>query len=83
MSWFCCCQKKDEREHEKDNIIDCPRCHRPMIKKSSMGVTIDKCERCNGIWLDRGEIENIISKLEMKQKSHKDKKINTNKKIRR
>ncbi|MFH0869798.1 MAG: zf-TFIIB domain-containing protein [archaeon] len=64
MGWFCCGQKKDEKNQKKDEIIGCPRCHRHMVKKSSMGVTIDKCERCDGIWLDGGEIENIISKLE-------------------
>ena len=46
-----------------DKVIRCPRCAVQMQKKSRQGVTIDKCRKCGGIWLDKGEIENIASKL--------------------
>lgn len=86
MGWFCCCREKDRKDEKEkgkdriDSIIDCPRCHGPMVKKSSMGVTIDKCERCDGIWLDGGEIENIISRIEgQKELKDHDNKDNSSK----
>ena len=53
---------------EDDPIIDCPRCHVPMIKRTRMGVTIDKCKKCEGIWLDGGEIDNILFKIDEERK---------------
>jgi len=28
------------------------------------GVTIDRCARCRGIWLDRGELEKLIARAD-------------------
>lgn len=70
MSWFRCKQKEDE----EDPIINCPRCDKPMIKQTQMKVTIDKCKKCDGIWLDGGEIEKILEKIQEEQKKFKAKK---------
>ena len=43
--------------------LSCPKCSKPMIKKTKAGVTIDKCASCGGIWLDKGEIFKIIRKV--------------------
>jgi ribosomal protein L37AE/L43A len=43
--------------------IECPRCKVKMAKKSRQDVTIDKCLKCGGIWLDKGEIFHILQKL--------------------
>ncbi len=40
---------------------ECPICHIDMLEKPKYGVMIDICPRCNGIWLDRGELQKIIS----------------------
>lgn len=50
--WF----KKKLRE-EVD--LDCPRCFEPMKKVKKHDVIIDVCERCQGMWLDDGEIEKL------------------------
>ena len=43
--------------------MDCPRCHDvPLLEVDRDGVTIDRCERCRGIWLDRGELEKLIAR---------------------
>ncbi|MEZ4402115.1 MAG: zf-TFIIB domain-containing protein [Kofleriaceae bacterium] len=43
--------------------MDCPRCNdAPLIELDRDGVTIDRCERCRGIWLDRGELEKLTAK---------------------
>jgi Zn-finger nucleic acid-binding protein len=77
MSWFCCAKKK---EVKNDKIINCPRCKFPMIKKSRMGVTIDKCGKCEGIWLDSGEIEKILMKIQEEQKKFMEKQKKVQKK---
>ena len=43
----------------------CPRCNKPTLEeKDRDGITIDVCELCRGIWLDRGELERLIAKAE-------------------
>jgi len=52
---------------KKDKVLNCPKDQTPMIKLTSKGVTIDKCEKCGGIWLDKGEMRRIISNVEAYQ----------------
>jgi hypothetical protein len=33
-----------------------------MIELDRNGITIDRCDRCRGIWLDRGELEKMIAR---------------------
>ncbi len=35
----------------------CPRDGTTMVAKQSSHVTIDQCPTCEGIWLDKGELE--------------------------
>ena len=35
----------------------CPRCNVSMVAKQRASVTIDQCPQCEGIWLDKGELE--------------------------
>jgi uncharacterized protein len=43
----------------------CPRCNKPTLEeKDRDDVTIDVCQLCRGIWLDRGELERLIAKAE-------------------
>ncbi len=47
--------------HEEKSM-NCPRCHdAPLHELDRDGVTIDRCERCRGIWLDRGELEKLLA----------------------
>ena len=65
---------KKVRYDEHDPEINCPRCGVSMIKKTRHSVTIDKCKKCDGIWLDGGEIEKILIKINEEQKKFKKKK---------
>ncbi|MBK9034573.1 MAG: zf-TFIIB domain-containing protein [Myxococcales bacterium] len=43
--------------------MNCPRCNdSSLLELDRDGVTIDRCERCRGIWLDRGELEKLIGR---------------------
>jgi Zn-finger nucleic acid-binding protein len=41
--------------------IICPKCHAAMRTYERNGVHIDQCTDCRGIFLDRGELEHLIS----------------------
>jgi Zn-finger nucleic acid-binding protein len=42
----------------------CPIDGKDMRKETVEGVTIDHCPQCHGIWLDRGELDTIKSRIE-------------------
>ncbi len=42
--------------------MQCPRCESTSLTEMDRdGVTIDRCDRCRGIWLDRGELEKLVA----------------------
>lgn len=40
--------------------MTCPKCGGAMHTRSRNGVTIEQCTGCHGIFLDRGELEQLI-----------------------
>ncbi|WP_289848614.1 TFIIB-type zinc ribbon-containing protein [Actinoallomurus spadix] len=38
----------------------CPKCHGPMQTYDRHGIHIEQCSGCGGIFLDRGELEQIV-----------------------
>ena len=40
----------------------CPKCGASLIEMHFKGIEIDKCSRCQGIWLDCGELERMLLK---------------------
>lgn len=40
--------------------IVCPRCADVMHRVERSGVTIDRCSRCGGVFLDRGELQALL-----------------------
>jgi hypothetical protein len=61
----------DYSNNSNNSIIKCPRCNVPMQKKTRDGVTIDKCNKCGGIWLDKGEIDSIAKRMNDHQRKTK------------
>ncbi|MEU5563143.1 zf-TFIIB domain-containing protein [Micromonospora musae] len=41
--------------------LTCPKCHGEMRQYERSGVVIDQCGECRGIFLDRGELENLFA----------------------
>lgn len=48
---------------------DCPNCKTPMAITSYEGISVDTCNTCKGVWLDRGELEKIKEKIEDESQS--------------
>jgi PAT family beta-lactamase induction signal transducer AmpG len=40
----------------------CPKCRSDMDLIEYEGIEVDRCSRCNGIWFDQGEIEQLQNK---------------------
>jgi uncharacterized protein with PIN domain len=40
----------------------CPRCDGTLKESKVEDVTIDTCEKCGGVWLDSGELEQLTKK---------------------
>ncbi len=58
---------KDEKEA---NYMKCPSCTETVLSMSERnGIEIDFCPSCRGVWLDRGELDKIISKAVSEQES--------------
>ena len=46
---------------ERTVTMDCPRCTGKLHAEEYDQVNIDRCDTCGGIWLDAGELEQIIA----------------------
>lgn len=43
--------------------MKCPRCETTgLAERDRDGVTADYCRECRGLWMDRGELENLLSR---------------------
>ena len=40
--------------------MDCPSCKTELKAATRHGVLIDICPECRGVWVARGEIENLL-----------------------
>ena len=38
----------------------CPKCGAALVTVPYRGVELDKCSRCQGVWLDVGELDQVI-----------------------
>ena len=41
----------------------CPRCATELVERTRVGVAVDACDGCRGVWLDRGELEKVLAVL--------------------
>lgn len=41
--------------------LECPRCHSILAPKLEHGVEIDVCPLCQGVWLDRNELDQLLA----------------------
>jgi len=54
---------KEERERlKKLHHMKCCKCGMEMISLDFKGITVDRCTNCEGLYLDKGELEAILSK---------------------
>lgn len=54
-------EKKQREELKKLHYLKCPKCGLDLHTLKRGSVEIDTCFNCQGIWLDGGELEQIMS----------------------
>jgi hypothetical protein len=59
-------QESRSVEEERSRVLAvarnrCPRCGAALVPIQYRGVELDKCSRCEGVWLDCGELERVAS----------------------
>ncbi|MGH7302786.1 MAG: zf-TFIIB domain-containing protein [Candidatus Rokuibacteriota bacterium] len=59
-------KKKALAEEERSQVPTgarnhCPRCAAVLVPVPYRGVELDKCSKCDGVWLDCGELERVIA----------------------
>jgi hypothetical protein len=54
-------EKAEETRRLKDlHFMKCPKCGHDMKEETVEGVSADRCTHCEGIFLDAGELEQIL-----------------------
>lgn len=54
---------KEEKERRKNlHHMKCCKCGMEMVSLEFKGITVDRCTGCEGIYLDKGELEAILDK---------------------
>lgn len=48
----------------------CPICNVDLLMAERLGIEIDYCPKCRGIWLDRGELEKVIERSSSESQSY-------------
>jgi len=55
--------KEEEKKRLKElHYMKCPKCGMDLQEIEYKGIKIDKCFSCEGIFLDKGELEEVIKK---------------------
>ena len=52
-------QKVDQTEVE----LRCPKCLGRLETYTFQGFVLDRCDKCGGIWMDKGELEGVVRKV--------------------
>ncbi len=56
--------EEEQRKKEEASVVHCPKCEGSLNEMSHEGVLIDRCNKCNGVWLDAGELERLTGQQE-------------------
>ena len=59
-------QERRAAEEERQRLLavaqhHCPKCAAPLVTLHHRGVEIEQCSHCQGVWLDRGELEQVLT----------------------
>ena len=55
-------KSKLQAENRKSSDLKCPKCDGNLAETNYENIKIDVCDKCSGVWLDAGELAQIIEK---------------------
>ncbi len=44
----------------KSHYMKCPKCGHDLHTETYQGIEVDKCQVCQGIWFDAGEVNSLL-----------------------
>ncbi len=53
-------EKKKRQEQKALHYMKCPKCGMDLQKLKKGPVEVDTCFNCHGLWLDKGELEQLV-----------------------
>jgi len=53
-------KEREREELKKTHWMRCPKCGMEMVELQFEGIQIDKCSHCLGIFLDDGELDQLL-----------------------
>ena len=51
-----------KQEAKELHWMHCPKCGQDLVTLKLHGVEVDQCPHCNGMWLDAGELEQVLER---------------------
>ena len=57
-------EKLREKRAADAAVIHCPKCDGTLVEITYEDVQIDRCNKCHGVWLDAGELEQLTAREE-------------------
>lgn len=55
---------KLEADNAKPLDLKCPKCDGTLVEADFEQIKIDVCNKCSGVWLDSGELAQVVGKEE-------------------
>ena len=55
-------KSKLSAENAQASELGCPKCDGKLVETNYETIKIDVCSKCTGVWLDAGELAQIIDK---------------------
>jgi hypothetical protein len=52
-----------QKVETRGSVLHCPKCAGNLETYTFHGVILDRCDTCDGMWLDNGELEEVIRKI--------------------
>lgn len=53
---------KLDADNTRSLAIKCPKCDGTLLETDFENVKIDVCDKCTGVWLDAGELTQVVDK---------------------
>ncbi len=55
-------RRQRDAEAAQAAALGCPKCDGKLVEMTVEDVQIDRCDKCNGVWLDAGELERLTER---------------------
>ncbi len=53
-------QSKRDEDERRSHYMKCPKCGSDLVTQNLHGVQTDNCPECGGLWLDAGELDQLL-----------------------